>query len=220
MNSLEFDIAHLFAGGLVLVSFMMLYQDRLYALLNVFALHAVVLALSVGWQAYIQAAPHLYVTTAIVIVFKGIVIPVALHRIIQRLGIHREIETVVDIGHTMLFGIGLVALSMMVMLRVTTEADRLAREDVALALSVFLLGLLMMVTRRNAVSQVVGFMSLENGLILAATGAKGMPLVVEISVAFSILIAFIVIGIFLFRIRERFDTVDVHALDRFRGDRR
>ena len=78
-----------------------------------------------------------------------------------------------------------------------------------------LLGLLMMVTRRNAVSQVVGFMSLENGLVLAATGAKGMPLVVEISVAFSVLIAFIVIGIFLFRIRERFDTVDVQALDRF-----
>jgi hydrogenase-4 component E len=218
MGSLEFNVAHSFAGGLVLVSFMMLYQTRLYALLNVFALHAVVLASSVGWQAYIQDAPHLYITTGIAIVFKVIVIPVALHRIIQRLGIHREIETVVSIGPTMLFGIGLVALSMVVMLRVTTEADRLAREDVALALSVLLLGLLMMVTRRNAVSQVVGFMSLENGLILAATGAKGMPLVVEMSVAFSVLIAFIVIGIFLFRIRERFDTVDVEALDRFRGE--
>jgi len=220
MGSLEFDIAHLFAGGLVLVSFMMLYQDRLYALLNVFALHAVVLAFSVGWQAYIQDAPHLYITAVIAIIFKGVIIPVVLHRIIQRLGIHREIETVVDVGPTMLFGIGLVALSMVVMLRVTAEADRLAREDVALALSVILLGLLMMVTRRNAVSQVIGFMSLENGLVLAATGAKGMPLVVEISVAFSILIAFIVIGIFLFRIRERFDTVDVQALDRFRGEQR
>jgi hydrogenase-4 component E len=218
MGSLEFDIAHLFAGGLVLVSFMMLYQDRLYALLNVFALHAVVLAFSVGWQAYIQDAPHLYITAVIAIIFKGVIIPVVLHRIIQRLGIHREIETVVDVGPTMLFGIGLVALSMVVMLRVTAEADRLAREDVALALSVILLGLLMMVTRRNAVSQVVGFMSLENGLVLAATGANGMPLVVEMSVAFSILIAFIVIGIFLFRIRERFDTIDVQALDRFRGD--
>ena len=101
------------------------------------------------------------------------------------------------------------------MLRVTQEADPLAREDLAFALSVVLLGLLMMVTRRNAVSQIVGFMSIENGLILAATGAKGMPLVVEISVAFSVLIAFIVIGIFLFRIRERFDSVDVQALDRF-----
>jgi hydrogenase-4 component E len=75
----------------------------------------------------------------------------------------------------------------------------------------------MMVTRRNAVSQVVGFLSLENGIILAATGARGMPLVVEISVAFSVLVAFIVVGIFLFRIRERFDTVDVGALDEFRG---
>jgi hydrogenase-4 component E len=119
----------------------------------------------------------------------------------------------------MLAGIGLVALSMVVMLKVTSGADPLAREDLAFSLSVVLIGLLMMVTRRNAVSQVVGFMSLENGLILAATGAKGMPFVVEISIAFSVLIAFIVIGIFLFRIRERFDTVDVGALDRFRGDR-
>jgi hydrogenase-4 component E len=145
---------------------------------------------------------------------------VALHRIIRRFGIHREIENVIGIGLTMMAGIGLVALSMVVMLRVTPGADALAREDLAFALSVVLLGLLIMVTRRNAVSQVVGFMSLENGLVLAAAGAKGMPLVVEISVAFSVLIAFIVIGIVLFRIRERFDSVDVEALDRFRGERR
>ena len=123
------------------------------------------------------------------------------------------------LGIPMLAAALLVALSMMVMLRVTADADPLAREDLAFALAVILLGLLIMVTRRNAVSQIVGFMSLENGLILAATGAKGMPLVVEISVAFSVLIALIVIGVFLFRIRERFDTIDVHALDRFRGER-
>ncbi|KQU80124.1 hydrogenase-4 component E [Mesorhizobium sp. Root695] len=220
MNGLTFDIAHLLAGGLVLVSFMMLYQDRLFALINVFALHAIVLALSVAWQAYIQDAHHLYVTAAIALIFKAIVIPVGLHRIIQRLGIHRDIETAVGIGPTMLAGIGLVTLSMVLMLRVTPDADPLAREDLAFALSIILLGLLVMVTRRNAVSQVVGFMSLENGLVLAATGAKGMPLVVEISVAFSILIAFIVIGVFLFRIRERFDSVDVGALDDYRGEHR
>src|SRR6266581_1051587 len=192
MHGLVFDIAHVLAGSLVLVSFLQLYQDRLYALLNVFALHALVLALSVAWQAYIQDASHLYITAGLALVFKAIVIPVSLHRIIIRLGIHREIETVGGVGLTMLAGIGLVALSMV---------------------------LLMMVTRRNAVSQVIGFMSIENGLVLAATGAKGMPLVVEISVAFSILVAFIVIGIFLFRIRERFDTVDIQALDRFQGER-
>ena len=220
MRGLVFDLAHLLAGSLVLVSFIQLYQDRLTALLNVFALHAVVLALSVAWQAFIQGAPHLFVTAALALVFKGVIVPVALHRIIVRLGIHREIETVGGIGLTMLAGMGLVALSMVVMLKVTPGADPLAREDLAFALSVVLIGLLLMVTRRNAVSQVVGFMSLENGLVLAATGAKGMPFVIEISVAFSILIAFIVIGIFLFRIRERFDTVDVSALDRFGGGTR
>jgi len=219
MRGLAFDVAQLLAGSLVLVSFMQLYQDRLYALLNTFALHALLLTLSVAWQAYVQDAPHLYVTAAIALVFKAIVIPVVLHRIIVKLGIHREIETVVGVGPTMLLGMGLVALSMVVMLRVTAEADPLARQDLAFALSVVLLGLLVMVTRRNAVGQVVGFMSLENGLVLAATGAKGMPLVVEFSVAFSILIAFIVIGIFLFRIRERFDSVDIGTLDRFRGER-
>ena len=218
MSTLSLDIAHLLAGSLVLVSFLLLYQNRLYALLNVYALHALVLAASVAWQAYVQDAPQLYITAAIALVFKAIVIPVAMHRMIVRLGIHREVETVVGIGTTMLIGIGLVALSMVVMLRVAPDADQLAREDLAFALSVVLLGLLTMVTRRNAVSQVIGFLSLENGLILAATGAKGMPFVVEISVAFSILIAFIVIGIFLFRIRERFDTVDVSALDRYREE--
>ena len=220
MTGLAFDTAHLLAGCLVLISLMLLYQDRLTALINVYALHAAVLSLSVAWQAYVQSAPHLYLTAAIALAFKTVIIPVALHQIIRRLGIHREIEAAVGTGLTMLAGIGLVALAMVVMLRVTPEADRLAREDLAFALSVVLLGLLVMVTRRNAVSLVIGFMSLENGLVLAATGAKGMPLVVEISVAFSILIAFIVIGVFLFRIRERFDTVDVQALDRFREERR
>ena len=105
------------------------------------------------------------------------------------------------------------------MMRYASAEDALAREDLAFALSVLLLGLLMMVVRRSAVSMVVGFMSLENGLILAAAGAKGMPLVVEVSVAFSVLVAFAVIGVFLFRIRDGFSTVDAAALDQFQGDR-
>jgi hydrogenase-4 component E len=220
MGKLEFDIAHLVSGGLVLVSLLLLYQDRMFSLLRFFAGHAVVLSLAVAWQAFIQNQPELYITAAIALVFKGIAIPLVLFRIVVHLNIHRELEPVVGVGLTMLAGIGLIALSLVVILPLTSAADPYAREDLAFALSVVLLGLLMMITRRNAVSQVVGFMSIENGLILAATGAKGMPLVVEISVAFSILIAFIVIGIFLFRIRERFDTVDVGAIDDARGERR
>ena len=206
MHGLSFDVAHLLAGWLVLVSFMhALPGSALCAAQHLRLARARAgrcrwpgkpssrtrrISTSRRHRAGVQGHLH-----------SGGAAPD--HR--QRLGIHREIETVVGVGPTMLArhragrtldggdaaGDG--------------RGDPLAREDLAFALSVVLLGLLMMVTRRNAVSQVVGFMSLENGLVLAATGAKGMPLVVEISVAFSVLIAFIVIGIFLFRIRERFD---------------
>jgi hydrogenase-4 component E len=218
MSRLWFDVAHLLAGGMLVLSFALLYQDRIAAVINVFALQAIALSLSVAWQALVQNAPHLLVTAAIALVVKGFVIPTALHQIIRRMEIHRAIE-VIGSGLTMLTGLGLVALSIL-LVQPVGEVSIYVREDLAFALAVILLGLLMMITRRNAITQVVGFMSLENGLVLAATGAKGMPLVVEISVAFSILIAFIVFGIFVFRIRERFDTVDVRALDRFRGERR
>jgi hydrogenase-4 component E len=219
MTSLAFDIAHLLAGGMLVLSFLLLYQDRITAVLNVFALQAIALALSVAWQAFAQGAPHLVVTAAIALVVKGFVVPTALHRIVRRLEIHREVEQVLGGGPTMLTGLALVALSILLVQPVRENVSMITREDLAFALAVILLGLLMMITRRNAVTQVVGFMSLENGLVLAATGAKGMPLVVEFSFAFSILIAFIVFGVFVFRIRERFDTVDVSALDRFRGER-
>ena len=219
MHSLAFDIAHLLAGGMLVASFLLLYQDRITATLNVFALQAIILALAVGWQAYFQNAPHLYVTAAIALLVKGFIIPTSLHRSVRRLEIHREIEQVLGGGPAMILALGLVALSILLVVPTGAGVSLLVREDLAFALAVVLLGLLMMITRRNAVTQIVGFMSLENGLVLAATGAKGMPLVVEISVAFPILIAFIVFGVFVFRIRERFDTVDVGALDRFRGER-
>ena len=220
MHGLQFDIAHLLAGSLVVISLLLLYQDRLSALINVFALHSLALALAVGWQAHLQYADHLYVTGSIALIFKALFIPFALHHIIRRLGIHRTLEVIGGVGRDMLAGTGLVALAILVMLPITTHADALARIDLAFALAVVLLGLLLMISRHNAVSLVVGFMSLENGLVLAAAGARGMPLVVEISVAFSVLIALIVIGIFLFRIRERFDSVDMQAMDAFRGERR
>jgi hydrogenase-4 component E len=106
----------------------------------------------------------------------------------------------------------------MLVLKVTQSSESFTREGLALALAIILLGLLMMITRRNAVTQIVGFMSLENGLILAATGARGMPLVVEVSVAFSVLIALFVFAVFVFRIRERFDGVDIDALEKVRGE--
>ena len=219
MRDLGFDTGHFLAGAVLVISFMLLYQDRMFGMLKVFALQALALAAAVAWQAHAQDAPGLYVTAGIALVMKAMIIPWTLRRMVIKLGIHRDIEKVVGVGMTMLGGVGLTALSVMVVFSVTEGAAGFTREDLAFALAVILLGLLTMITRRNAISQIIGFMSLENGLILAASGAKGMPLVVEISVAFSVLIAFFVFGVFVFRIRERFDTVDVDTLDRFRGER-
>src|SRR5690606_28547278 len=148
MPDLLFDIAHLLAGIMVLISFLLLYQRRMSGVINTFAAHASVLALAAAWQAFVQNAPPLYITAAIALGFNAIFIPVALHRIVRTMEIHRAVETVFGVALTMLVGVGLVALSILVFLPVTTASEALARVDLVLALSVVLLGLLMMITRR------------------------------------------------------------------------
>src|SRR5262249_60403909 len=103
---LPFDTAPLPAGGMLGLSSLLIYQDRISATLNVFALQAITLALAVAWQAHFQNAPHLYVTAAVALAVKGFVIPAALHRIVRRLEIHREIEQVIGGGPTMILGLG------------------------------------------------------------------------------------------------------------------
>jgi hydrogenase-4 component E len=219
MGSLTYDVAHLLGTSVLVLSFALLFQRRILGVLNIFALQAAVLAAAAAWQGYTQDAPHLYITAAIALLFKAIAIPLALRRIAFRFRIHRTVETVLGIGPTMMAGVCLVGLSVVLVLPLTRQSVLMTRDDLALALSIVLIGLLMMITRRNALTQVVGFMSLENGLILAAVGVVGMPLVVEMSVAFSVMVAFIIFGIFFFHIRDRFDTLDLQSLETFRGDR-
>ncbi len=212
-GAFSYDLAHLLGGAALVLSFALLYQRRVSAVVNTYALQALVLAAAAAWQGWVQHAPELYLTAAIALVAKGIVIPLALHRIIRRLEIHRSIETALGIFPSMAIGVLLVALAIMVVLPTTLNAATLTREDLATALSVVLLGLLTMITRRNAPTQVVGFLSLENGLILAAVGVVGMPMVVELSTAFLVLVAFVVFGLFFFRIRDRLGGLDTSRLD-------
>ncbi len=218
-TQMAYDTAHLIGATVLMMGFALLYQRRVTAVIRTYSFQAMALAAAAAWQAYVQEAPHLYVTALIALVFKGVIVPLALTWLVKRLGMHRTVETALGIGPTMIAGVGLVALSIVLVLPVTAGATSMTRENLALAMSVLLLGLLMMITRRNAVTQVVGFMALENGLILAAVGARGMPFVVEISIAFSVLVAMILFGIFFFRIRERFDSLDLAYLETFRGER-
>ena len=148
-----YDTAHLLDTAVLMLSFALLYQRRLFAVLTIYAWQALFLAAAAAWQAYAQGAPHLYITAGIALVFKAIIIPLALHRIIVSLEIHRTIETALGVGATLAVGVALVALSILLVLPVTTASGALTRESLAAALSVVLLGLLMMITRRNAVSQ-------------------------------------------------------------------
>ena len=218
MGALPYDIAHLLGGAMLLLSFVLLYQRRVQAVINAFAMQGGVLALAAAWQAWVQGAPELYLTALLALVAKALLIPFALRAMLRRLDLHRAVETALGIGASMMAGVAVVALAILVVLPITTGVHAIAREDLAFALSVVLLGMLMMITRRNAVSQVIGLMSLENGLVLAAVGVAGMPLVVELSTAALVLVVFIVAGVFVFQIRERYDSVDTSKLESSRGE--
>jgi hydrogenase-4 component E len=213
-GALSYDFAHLLGGLMLLLSFTLLTQRRLAATINIYAVQALILALAACWQGYVQHEPSLYLTGAIAFAAKAVIIPLMLRRFVRRLHLSASMEPALGIFASMALGVALVALSIMVVLPTTIQAQALTREDLALALSVVLLGLLMMITRRTAFTQVIGFMSLENGLILAAVGVAGMPLVVELSVAVLILVAFVVFGVFLRRMRVQFHSLDTAHFDR------
>ena len=217
-GDLPYDVAHMLGGAMLLISFVLLYQRRIAAVVKALALQGVLLALAAVWQGYVQGAPQLYITGAIALVAKGILIPLFLRRLVATLAPERRAEAASGIGLSMLIGVLLVALSILVVLPATAGARALAREDLAIALSIVLLGLLMMVTRRSAIAQVAGLMTLENGLVLAAVGVAGMPLIIELSTAGLVLVIAVIAGVFARLLRERFDSLDTSVLDPHRGE--
>lgn len=216
--ALDYDIAHLTSALVLLATFALLYQRRLFGLVTAFAVQSAMLGAAAAWQAWVQDASQLYVTAGIVWGLKAVMVPLGLRWLIHRLHTTRTIETALGIGPTMLAGVGLVVLAVLLVTPIGRERSALAREELAIALSVILLAMLVMSTRRNAISQVIGFMGIENGVTLAVVSVKGMPLVVETSIALSVIVAFILFGIFFFQIRERLDTLDFHFLETFRGE--
>lgn len=218
LDQMQYGIAHLIAAAALLAGFALLYQRRLHGMVNVYAMQAAAVGAAALWASISYHKPELIITAAVTLGLKTAAIPIGLYWLIRRLGSQATLETALGIGFTMLAGVGLVALATLLVRPVEPVAGGLVREHIAVALSMVLLGLLVMVSRRNAISQVIGFMALENGVSLAAIGVRGMPLVVEIGVAFLVLIAFTLFGLFFFRIRERFESLDLSLLERFRGE--
>jgi hydrogenase-4 component E len=210
---LVYPLAHLLGGVMLLCAFSLLSQRRLAAMISIYQIEAIVLTLAAFWQGFAQHATELYLTGVITLVIKAIIAPIALRQIVQRFNLIRAVETAMPVGLSMMLGVSLIGVAVLVVLPTTMNSVTLTREDLAISLSVVLLGLLVMTTRRNALSQVIGFLSTENGLVLAAIGMPGMPFVAELSVALLVLVAFLVVGVFVFRVREHFDTLDLTGIE-------
>ena len=217
-----YDVAHLLGGAMLLVGFAMLGQRRLMPLIGALAAQGVLLALAAFWQGHVQGAPQLYLTGLIALLAKGIVIPLVLRRLAAELPPPLRAEAPGGVALAMVLGVGLVGLAVLVVVPATAGAGAgaLARVSLATALSILLLGALMMVTRRSALAHVAGLLTIENGLILAAVGVAGMPLVVELSAGGLVLVVALIAGVFARQMRERFATLDPGVLDRHRGEGR
>ena len=208
-----------FAAGLLLISFAMLSQRRTRRLIALFAWQGATLFASTSLVAYSAGLRHLWYSAALTLFLKVLVLPWILLRLVERLEAQWDAEPLLNIPTTMLLGVGLVIFAFGLAQPISALATTITRNTLGIALAIILLAFLMMITRRNAVSQVVGFLSMENGLFFAATSATyGMPMVVELGIALDVLVGVLVLGVFFFQIREQFDSLDLHNLESLKED--
>jgi hydrogenase-4 component E len=210
--SLSIQIINLLAAMLLLIAFAMLSQRRILSLIKLFAWQGLVLSLSTFVVAYSTGQHHLYYSAGLTLVLKVLFLPWLLHRLMRKLNVRWDVETLINIPTTMLVGIALVIFSFNLAAPISQLSESITRGLIGIAL-------LMMLTRRKAIPQVVGFLAMENGLFFAATSAThGMPLVVELGIALDVLVATFIFGIFFFQIRETFDSLDISHMEKLKDD--
>jgi len=218
-TELAAQINSLLAAMILLTAFGLLVQRRMNGLLHLFALQGFFLAVSTGVVGFVSGVHDLYISSILTLTMKVVLLPYILHVLMRKLKIHREVETVVKIPTTMLMGIALVIFSYHLTAPIRELSTLVTRSTLAVALATVMLGFLMMITRKHAVTQIIGFLAMENGLLFAATSATyGMPLVVELGVALDLLIAAFIFGIFFFHISTTFDSLDVDQMARLKEE--
>ena len=213
------QVIHLGAALLLLTSFAMLSQRRTLSLVNLFAWQGAILTVSTAAVAYSSGQHHLYISAALSLLLKVILLPWILHRLIRRLNVRWDTEPLLNVPTTMLVGILLVVFAFALSHPIAELSTSIARSTLGIALAVVMLSFLMMITRRKAVSQVIGFLAMENGLFFAAISTThGMPMVVELGVALDVLVGTLILGVFFFQIREQFDSLDLRHLEKLKEE--
>ena len=214
---LDLQILNTLAAILLLLSFSMLAQRRIVTMVNLLATQGAILCLATVLLAWRTGENHLYLSAALTLALKVILLPWLLHRLIRRLDVYWDTETMINAPSTMLIGLLVVIFAFGLAQPISALASTATRSTIGIAIAVILLSFLTMITRRKAMSQVVGFLSMENGLFFGAMSAVyGMPMVVELGVALDVLVAMLVLGVFFFQIREQFDSLDLHHLESLR----
>jgi len=213
------QLVNLCATLILLLSFAMISQRRIVSLINLFMLQGAALVAASFLLGYATGQPDLYVSGALTLVLKVIFIPWMLHRMLHKLNVRWDVETLLNIPTTMLVGIALVIFAFSLALPVSRLSDSLAGGSLGIALACVLLSIMMMITRSKAVPQVIGFLSMENGLLFAATTVtSGMPMIVEFGIALDVLVGVLILGVFMFQIREKFDSLDIRHLESLKED--
>lgn len=219
MSLLLTQFVNLLGAVLLMLAFAMNSQRRIVTLIHLFTMQGATLVLATVVVGYVTKQHHLYLSAVLTLVLKVLVIPYLLHRAIDRLDIHWDVETLINIPTTMLIGIVVVIFSFNLAKPIAELSTALASGTLGIALACVLLSFLMMITRAKAVPQVIGFLAMENGLFFAATSATyGMPMVVELGIALDVLIGVLILGVFMFQIREQFDSLDIRNLEKLKDD--
>lgn len=216
---LSSQLINLFAAILLLLAFAMLSQRRIYSLINLFAAQGLALFLSTAAVAWTTGQAHLWFSAALTLALKVIILPLILHRLVRRLDVKWDVEGLINVPATMLIGIVLVVFSFNLAAPISQLASTVTKATLGIAMASVMLSFLMMLTRRKAITQVVGFLSMENGLFFAGTSATyGMPMIVELGIALDVLVGVLILGVFFFQIREQFDSLDLQHMERLKED--
>lgn len=219
MSGFALQLINLLAALLLLLAFAMLAQRRILSLIHLYTMQGVVLVAATAAMGYASSQPHLYVSAGLTLALKVFLIPWLLHRVIDRLNVRWDVEMLINVPTTLIAGIVLVIFAFNLAQPISELSASIARGTLGIALACVLLSLMMMITRSKAVPQVIGFLALENGLFFAATAATyGMPMVVELGIALDVLVGILILGVFLFQIRQQFDSLDIRHLEKLKDE--
>lgn len=215
MTSLTQQLIHFFSALMLLLNFGMLAQRRVLGLIRLLALQGLVLSINIACIAYAFSLPEFYITMILTLTLKVWLIPFILHRLLIKLGMQGKIEFIINLPSILLMGLALVLFAF----ALSNSIMQSATNNLSLALASVLISSFMLIIKRKAISQVISLLALENSLFFVISSSTyGMSLVVELGVAFDVLIGLFIFGMFFFKIRDNFESLDVSHLEQLREE--